>query len=137
MFKFTKKNATKAAFRAQVSRKHNMFKRFKKRFMTATSASVKRFCKTEAAKVCRQLRSFAKQYRSFGMGATSWITKNYNMTNFCTGNKNTRKYGNRSYSRKTTKSHGRRTRSWSRSRRSNRSNSRARRTTRTYKSFAW
>jgi len=137
MFKFTKKNGTKAAFRAQVSRKHNMFKRFKKRYMTATSASMKRFCKTEAAKVVRQLRSFAKMYRKCGFGATSWITKNYNMTNFCTGNKNTRKYGNRSYSRKTTKSHGRRTRSWSRSRRSNRSQSRARRSTRTRRSYAW
>lgn len=137
MFKFTKKNATKAAFRAQVSRKHNMFKRFKKRYMTATSASMKRFCKTEAGKVVRQLRSFAKQYRKCGFGTTSWITKNYNMTNFVSGNKNTRKYGNRSYSRKTTKSHGRRTRSWSRSRRSNRSNSRARRSTRTRRSYAW
>jgi hypothetical protein len=135
MFRFTKKNGTKAAFRAQVSRKHNMFKRFKKRFNTTTTSSVKRFCKTEATKIVKQLKSFAKQYRSFGLGNVSWITKNYNMTNFVTGNTTSRKYGNRSYSRKTTKSHGRRTRAWSKNRRS-RSNSRARRTT-SRKSYAW
>ena len=130
-FKFTKKNATKAAFRAQVSRKQKMFKRFKKRYAACTSMTEKRFLKSEAGKVVRQLRTFAKQYRRFGFGNTSWITKNYNMTNFTTTTrKTTRKSTKRSYARRTSRSYGRRTRSWSRRR-----NTRSNRTNRSY--VAW
>ena len=117
-YKFTKKNATKSSFRTQVSRKQRMFKRFKKQFATAKNPTMKRFCKTEASKIVRQLRTFAKQYRKFGFGASSWITKNCNMTILTSGNKtgNTRRNNKRTYGRRTTKTYGSRTRSWSRSR---------------------
>lgn len=134
-FRFNKKNGTKAAFRAQVSRKHKMFKRFKKRFMSAKTPTEKRFCKNEAAKVVKQLKTFSKQYRKFGFGASSWITKNYSMTNFTSNSRKTTKYGKRTYGRRTSKTYGRTTRSWSR-RRNSRSN--ARRSSNARKSYvAW
>lgn len=123
-FRFTKTNATKKAFRTQVSRKQNMFKRFKKRFASAKNPTEKRFCRSEANKICKQLKTFAKQYRKFGFGTTSWITKNYNMTSFTKGN--ARKNTKRTYGRRTNKTYARKTRTWSRGRRNNRSYNKAR-----------
>ncbi len=118
-FRFNKTNATKKAFRTRVSRMKNMFKRFKKRFASATNPTEKRFCRTEANKIVKQLKTFAKQYRKFGFGASSWITKNFNMTTFTKGT--TGKTTKRTYGRRTNKTYARKTRTWSRSR-TNRSN---------------
>jgi len=117
-FKFTK-NTSKSTIRAKVTRMHKMFKRFKKRFASTNNVSQKRFCKSEAVKVCRQLKTIAKQYKKYGFGVTSWITKNYNMTNFISGNRTnrkTRRNSKRTYARRTSRSYGRRTRSWSKRR---------------------
>jgi hypothetical protein len=123
-FRFNKNNATKAKFRTQVSRKHKAFKRFKKRFNTTNSTSVKTFCKREAAKIVKQLKTFARQYKNFGFGGTSWITTGYNMTSFTSGNNNrkTRRTTKRTYARRTSKSYGRRTRTWARGRKSRTTN---------------
>ncbi len=121
-FRFNKTNATKKAFRTRVSRMKNMFKRFKKRFASATNPTEKRFCRTEANKIVKQLKTFSKQYRKFGFGASSWITKNFNMTTFTKGT--TGKTTKRTYAKRTNKTYARKTRTWSssRSNRTNRSN---------------
>jgi hypothetical protein len=110
-----------------------MFKRFKKRFANCTNATEKRFCKSEAARVVKQLKSIAKKCRTYGICATGWITKNYNMSKFVgtstRSSRKTRRSAKRRYGRRMSRTH-RRTRSWSRRR-----NSRSNRTRKVY--VAW
>ena len=120
------KNTTKASFRAQVSRKQRMFKRFKKRYANCSNPSEKRFIKSEAARVVKQIKTMAKQAKRVGFKTTSWVSKNYNMTSFASGStrtsRGTRRNTSRRHARRTTRTRARRTRNWSSRRRTSRSN---------------
>jgi hypothetical protein len=115
---------TKAAFRSKITKKQAQFKRFKKRFATTNSVSVKRFCKTEAARIVKVLNTFKKQWKSYGFGACMFITNNYNMTSFVRGS------NKKSVSRFNSRRTARRTNTWNRKAR--RSNVR-----KTRRSYAW
>lgn len=138
---FSVKNFSKAAFRSQITRKQNQFKRFKRRFNASKNPTEKRFIKNEAKHLCNELKQCSKQWKSFGFGACKWITKNCTMTGFGSmgvsrtnrksnttrsRSKAGRRYGRKTYARR---SHGTR----SSARRSTRSRSR---NTRRY-SVAW
>ena len=122
---------SKTAFRSKITKKQAQFKRFKKRYNNTNSASMKRFCRTEAARIVKQLNKFKKQWKQYGFGASAWINNNYNMSNFVrtTSRKNTsRRSHRRSH---TSRSHGRRSNAW----KSSRKTSYARKSRRSY--TAW
>ena len=115
---------SKTVFRSRITKKQAQFKRFKKRFNKTTSVSVKRFCKTEAARIVKALNTFKKQWKKYGFGACMFITNNYNMTSFV------RSSAKKSFGRSSKRRSARRTNVWNR--RARRSNVR-----KTRRSYAW
>lgn len=96
---FNVKNFNKSAFRTQITRKQNQFNRFVRRFKASKNAVEKRFLKTEAMQICSELKVFAQQWKNFGFGSCTWVTRNCNSTAFTT---TTRKSSTRRFGRKTT-----------------------------------
>jgi hypothetical protein len=120
----------KATMRTRIVAKHNLFKRFKKRFVNTVNPTEKRFCKTEATRVVKELKAFAKQWKKFGFGKTGWITKGYIVSVFGTvgvARKNNRKNTVRKNSRTGRKTYARKSWSKTTARKTRRSN--AKRTT--------
>jgi hypothetical protein len=122
---FNTNKISKSNFRAIITRKQAQFNRFVRRCSTTKNVIEKRFLKTEAARICKELNQFCKQWKNFGFGSTTWIKKNCTMGCFNTktttrrGRKtNIRKsstrryakrgYSKRSYARRTTRTNSRR-----------------------------
>ncbi len=116
-------NYTKTNFQADIKRKQAMFNRFKRRWKSSDNPTERKFLKCEATRVSTDLKQCCKRWQTWGFGGYTWITKNYNVTNF-TGAKRpvARKttYGKsptrKTYGRKTTRSYGRSSTSGSKSR---------------------
>lgn len=83
-------NITKAKYQADIKRKQAFFNRCQRRFMVAKTTGEKTFLKNEAKRICTELRQCSKNWKTFGFGGCTWITKNFNMVNFTNGKKTTR-----------------------------------------------
>lgn len=83
-------NITKAKYQADIKRKQAFFNRCQRRFKVAKTTGEKTFLKNEAKRICTELRMCSKNWKNFGFGGCTWVTKNYNMVNFTTGNKTSR-----------------------------------------------
>ncbi len=102
------KNISKSAFRSHITRAQSQFKRFKRRFNASKNPVEKRFLKTEAGQVCKELKQFSKQWKNCGFGACTWITRSFSTSSFGStagGKTGARRYGRKSYAKR---SYGRR-----------------------------
>lgn len=101
---FKIKTNSKAAFKDQIVRKRNQFKRFCRRFTSATNTVEKRFLKTEATQIVKDLKQFCNQWKKCGFGPCAWITSGCNMSKFKTTKSNkskaTRRFGSKRTPRK-------------------------------------
>jgi hypothetical protein len=127
-------NITKASFTADIRKKQAFFNRCKRRFKVATTAGEKQFLKSEANRICNELKTCCKTWKSCGFGIkTNWIVKGFTPTNFksITGARPNWRKNTRSSARKTSvRGYGRRTNSTrSKSYGSNRTRTSARRMT--------
>lgn len=75
-------NVSKTSFQAEIKRKQQLFNRFKRRFKVSTNPAECRFLKTEATRVINELKQCNKKWKNWGFGASTWITKNFTVTNF-------------------------------------------------------
>ncbi len=75
-------NITKANYQADIKRKQAFFNRCVRRFKLANTTGEKTFLKNEAKRICAELKTCSKNWKSFGFGGTTWITKNFNMVPF-------------------------------------------------------
>ena len=106
---FNMKNFNKTAFRTQITRKQNQFKRFVRRFKASRNPVEKRFLKTEGTAICNELKVFAKQWKNFGFGTSVWVTRNCTTAAFSKTVRSSRRTGRTSPTRRNArKSHARR-----------------------------
>lgn len=77
-----KGNITKAAYQADIKRKQAFFNRCMRRCKVAKTTGEKTFLKNEAKRICTELKTCSKNWKNFGFGGCTWITKNFTMTNF-------------------------------------------------------
>lgn len=75
-------NVTKTSFQADIKRKQAFYSRCKRRFKVAQTPAERNWLKSEATRVCTELKHCCKQWKTFGFGGFTWITKNYTVTNF-------------------------------------------------------
>lgn len=118
---FTKSN--KSAFKAQIVRKQKAFNRLVKRFKACTNPTERRFIKNEAARICKALVKYARQWKKFGFGGNKWICNNFKMGRFTSVKTSTRRarksYARKSYARKSRRTVSKRSRvskSWAKRR---------------------
>ncbi|MCZ6815796.1 MAG: hypothetical protein O7F76_03750 [Planctomycetota bacterium] len=94
-------NNTKASCQKLIKSKQAFFNRIKRRCKVAKDPSERRFLKSEAMRCCNEIKQCCKQWKNCGFGACTWITKNFTMTCFTSGIKNTvRKVGRKTSARK-------------------------------------
>lgn len=113
-------NITKATYQADIKRKQAFFNRCKRRYAVAATPAERQFLKTEATRICNELKSCCKVWKNCGWGTFAWITRGYttsvfnsikvknttrsmfgtNMTNRTTTS--SRRTGNRSYAKRNT-----------------------------------
>lgn len=98
-------NISKATFQRTIKSKQSLFNRMKRRYKVSNDPSEKRFLKTEAGRLCTELKQCCTQWKNCGFGACTWVTKNFTVTNFCAVRTNSRKRN----VRRTTTSNTRRT----------------------------
>ena len=104
-------NITKSTYQADIKRKQAFFNRCKRRFQMSKSTAERQFLKSEAVRVCTELKACCKVWKNNSWGTFGWITKGYTTANFTstvkTGNrKNTKtssKFGNRTTKSRATK----------------------------------
>lgn len=75
----------KTNYQTNIKRWQGLYNRFKRRYHTSTNTTERRFLKTEATRVCNELRSWSKKWQTWGWGNYNWITKNFTMTHFTAG----------------------------------------------------
>ena len=103
---------SKSNFRTIITRKQAQFKRFARRFATATNMTEKRFLKAECVRICKELNQFCKQWKKCSFGSWKWITRNCKIGNIgsMTTIRRGRKTSIRGYAkRRFAKRYGRRT----------------------------
>jgi len=117
-------NKSKVSFKSEITKKQQLFNRFKRRYKVASTAGERQFLKAEAARIVKELKQCQKQWKACGFGGVAWICKNFTVTNFTAGAKpmtrksNVRRTGVKSASRKSrTRKSTRRTASKTTSRR--------------------
>lgn len=131
-------NITKATYQADIKRKQAFFNRCKRRFQMTKSTAERQFLKSEAVRVCTELKACCKVWKNCGWGSFNWITKGFTTTNFnntvkTAGRKNTTtraKFSGRTTASRTTSSRRGTGRTYARRGTSTRSNARTNNSTR-------
>lgn len=95
---FNTSTISKSNFRAMITRKQAQFKRFQRRFAAAKNMTEKRFLKAEAARICKELNQFCKQWKNCGFGSFKWITRNFKISSI--GSMTTTRRGRKTHARK-------------------------------------
>jgi hypothetical protein len=98
-------NVTKSSFQADIKRKQAFYSRCKRRFKVAQTPIERKWLKSEATRVCTELKLCCKKWKTFGFGGFTWITKNYTVTNFTSAlvGMKTKTIGHKSPGRSSTK----------------------------------
>ena len=75
-------NITKSAYQADIKRKQAFFNRCKRRYVVASTPAERQFLKTEATRICGELKNCCKVWKNCGWGTFAWITRGYTTTTF-------------------------------------------------------
>lgn len=92
-------NNTKASCQKLIKSKQAFFNRMKRRYKVSCDPSERRFLKSEATRVCNELKQCCKQWKNCGYGACTWITKSFTVGCFNSVKNTVRKQGRKSYAR--------------------------------------
>ncbi len=106
-------NNTKTSFQKVIKGKQSLFNRMKRRYKASNCTAERCFLKTEATRICTELKQCCKQWKNCNFGGCVWITKGFTVTNFCAGakpvcNTGTRKSYSKSNTRSTSRTNSRR-----------------------------
>ncbi len=75
-------NITKSTYQADIKRKQAFFNRCKRRFVVANSPAERQFLKSEATRICTELKQCCKVWKNNNWGSFGWITKGFTVQNF-------------------------------------------------------
>jgi len=70
-------NITKATYQQDIKRKQAFFNRCKRRYCVAGTPAERQFLKSEATRICTELKQCCKVWKNNNWGTFSWITRGF------------------------------------------------------------